>query len=137
MTTYLYVNDGMTIAEAQEYMCNLVDDYRKAWANTYFTYNNIPWDCNDEGIRNIIATNLLSVLNGGNLPAGFIWRDYNNVNQPVDAQTMGALAAAALTFQSACYQTSWIHKANIRALTDLISLDSYQYIGVNWPSQDS
>ncbi len=124
---------NMTAAEAAEYMCDLVDAKRAAVVGGFFTYSGTQWACDYESTRNLIGVNILSMLNGGNLPPGVTWRDYYNNNYPnVTPAFMGGMAAAMLTFGTIAYQASWYHKANIRALTSTAAVLAYNF-SAGWP----
>ena len=124
---------SMTAAEAQEYMCDLVDAKRATIVAGFFTYSGTQWACDYESTRNLIGVNILSMLNGGNLPPGITWRDYyNNNHNNVTGAFMGGMAAAMLTFGTIAYQVSWYHKSNIRALTSSAAVLAYDFSG-GWP----
>lgn len=124
---------SMTVAEAQEYMCDLVDGKRATIVAGFFTYSGTQWACDYESTRNLIGVNILSMLNGGNLPPGITWRDYyNNNHDNVTGAFMGGMAASMLTFGTIAYQVSWYHKTNIRALTSTAAVLAYDFSGV-WP----
>lgn len=122
----------LDVTTAQEYLVDQVDAYRNSIMTAYFTFDGTQWDCDADDVRNLMGINILSVLNGGNLPPGTVWRDAYNNNYPATAQFMGGMAASFLTFGVLNYNASWTHKANIRALTDTNAVLAYNYT-TGWP----
>ena len=119
----------MTLAEAQTKVCLQIDDFLTSYNNGYFTFMGHQWDCNTTSKTNIVGTCVLALANGGNLPAGAVWRDYANVNVPVTGQFMIGIGVQMFTFLSGNYNISWIHKQNVRALTTVDAVLAYDYDG--------
>lgn len=122
----------LSVADAREYMIDRVDAHRNSLITGFFTFAGTQWDADADDTRNLMGINLLSVLNGGNLPPGTMWRDRYNNNFPATAMFMGGMAASFLTFGVINYNVSWVHKANIRALTDTAAVMNYDYT-TGWP----
>ena len=101
----------------------------------YFLYDGKRWDARPEARALIIGASALAIANGGNLPAGFLYRDYDNYNWPMTGTQMIQLGASLFEFTGHCYQVSWIHKYCIGISTTNVELDSYDYT-VGWPPMD-
>lgn len=119
---------------AAELVCNQIDDYRKVYVNQFFTYAGTQWSCDYESTRNLMGVNILSILNGGNLPPGVTWRDAHNTDHPnVTGAFMGGMASSMLKFGMICYQVAWYHKGVVRTLTSTEAIFAYDYHSVGWP----
>lgn len=94
------------------------------------TYQNSLFDCDETAQRNIQAwtTNINA---GTNPPAGFVWRDYNNVDHPADVDFILGLNAAVVARGTQLYQTSWTKKSEIDALTTAEAVNAYD-ITTGW-----
>lgn len=101
----------------------------------HFPYAGARWDCNSESRANITGTNTLSVLNGGHLPPGMVWRDFDNNNHLADAMFMAQMGGALMVFSNAVYTHSWILKTQLTALTNATDVDNFNYLD-GWPSMD-
>jgi len=130
------MDEDMDLEDAQTAICGLIDDYRASISNTYFTYDGHEWACDQVSKQNVIGACVLAIVNGGNLPPGYVWRDEANVNVPVTGQMMLMIGVEMFKYLSACYQASWIHKGNVQALTDVPSVLAYDYMSTLWPSPD-
>ncbi len=84
-----------------------------------------------------MGANILSVLNGGNLPPGFQWRDYYNNMNTVTGTNMAMMFAAGATFVSLSYSASWTHKSNIQAMMDPAAVLAYDYQSSLWPDPNT
>ncbi len=125
--------DTIVLQEAKNLMTRFINEYREGIFEGYCTFDDKQWDCNSTSISNIMGANVLSLLNGGNLPPDFTWRDYNNNDWPVTATYMGQLAQTIGIFYNGCYQASWQHKAVINELTSVDEVMNYDYSHLLWP----
>lgn len=126
------------LSVAQTNVCTNVDNYRNQILDDKFVYDGKIWDCTVSSKANINGACTIALLNGGNLPDGFIWRDYSNTNWPVTGAYMAGMAAACAVFTFTCYEVAWAHKANILAITDdnnILDIINYDYT-TGWPSTD-
>lgn len=107
-----------------------INKYRGKLLAEPITYQNSPFDCDETAQRNIQAwtTNINA---GTNPPAGFVWRDYNNVDHAADASFVLGLNAAVVARGTQLYQTSWTKKAEIDALTTVEAVNAYD-ITTGW-----
>ena len=126
--------DAGVLGVAKEKLKQRVNVYRDEWLYDYFTYDGKQWDCDEVSRNNISGLNLISVLNGGNLPPGLTFRDFNNNDWPVDAAYMANMAGALLTFTNTTYIASWTHKAAIDGLGTITAVNSYD-ITQGWPAK--
>ena len=117
-------------------ICKQIDDYRTTLGNGYFTWDGHEWACDPISKQNIIGACVLAIVNGQQLPPGYVWRDEANVNVPVTGIMMITIGVEMFKFLSATYQASWIHKANVQALTDIPSVMAYDFMSTLWPSPD-
>jgi hypothetical protein len=127
--------DAAALSIAQRDVNDQITAYRDTWSKNYMAWNNDTWQCDDISKINVMASNTIALLNGGVLPAGFTWRNVNNVNVPMTAAQMGALGAQMSKFITICYQTSWNHKASVMLLTTVADVLAYNYTTL-WPSRD-
>jgi hypothetical protein len=128
------MDPSISVAQAQEIMCDMIDAWQASLAGTYFTWNGTQWDCDRNSKANIIGVCVLALANSGNLPAGYIWRDFYNNNVSVTGAQMLQMGTEMATFITACYQASWQHKANVLALTTTADVESYDYTSTLWPN---
>ena len=132
LSNTLIFTANMTLSEAQIAVCLKIDDFMNAQNSNWFTWNGDTWDCNLTSKQNIIGTCVLALANGGNLPAGTVWRDYSNVNVPVTGSDMIHMGIAMFSFLSGNYQVAWAHKTNVRALTTVEAVLAYDYQSTLW-----
>lgn len=101
----------------------------------HFKYDGRRWDARPEARALITGASALAIANGGNLPQGFLYRDYDNYNWPMTGIQMIQLGASLFEFTGHCYQVSWIHKYCVGICTTKQELDAYDYT-VGWPPID-
>lgn len=124
------------LLDAQERMKELINQYRMIWMNDYFTYDGKQWDCDDQGVVNILATVLMGIIGGQQLPPNAVFRDRDNVNHPVDFMYMVVMALTCFQFKQAVYQTSWELKNQIDSLTNVEEVLAFAYEDSNiWPTK--
>ena len=131
------VDPSLNISQAIAKMEDLIDVYRQGLMNNYFTYEGAQWDSDPQSITNISGAVTIAMLNSGNLPAGFQWRDYNNNMHAVTGLYMYGMAASYATFVTTAYGAAWEHKANIDAFTDPIACQEYDYMSTLWPDPNT
>lgn len=130
------VDPNLNLVDAEAKVHAMINNFRDGMFNNYFTYNGSRWNCDDVSRQNIIGVIVMAILNGGQLPPGFIFRDYDNVNHVVTGPEIIGMGIKMLSFLSGVYQASWQHKASIEAMTDPIALQEYDYASSLWPSPD-
>jgi hypothetical protein len=130
------IDPNLNLVDAEAKVHTMINNFRDGMFNNYFTYNGNQWNCDDVSRQNIIGVIVMAMLNGGNLPPGFIFRDYNNVNHVITGAQIIGMGIKMLGFLSGVYQASWVHKANIEAMTDPIALQEYDFTSTLWPSPD-
>lgn len=131
------VDPNLTLPNAIEAMCDNVNGWRDGLFNNYFTWNGNPWNCDSVSRQNIIGVIVMAMLNGGQLPPGFVFRDYNNVNHVITGPDIIAMGVKMLGFLSGVYQASWAHKSQIEAMTDPIAVQEYDYTSTLWPNPNA
>ena len=109
---------------------NEITGHREKLLTEPITYQNTLFDADANSQRNIQAwaTNINA---GTNPPAGFVWRDYNNVDHAANAAFILGLNAAVVARGTQLYQTSWTKKAEIDALTTVEAVNAYD-ITTGW-----
>ena len=127
------IDPNLSLQGAQDKMHAAVNSYRDGLFGNYFTWNGNPWNCDDVSRQNIIGMIVMAMLNGGQLPPGTLFRDYNNVNHVITGPDIIQMGITMLAFLSGVYQASWVHKANIEQLTDPIATQEYDYMSTLWP----
>jgi hypothetical protein len=119
-----------TLTAVKNQKKNLISTLRETKNLEPITYNNMLFDCDAQAQRNIQAW-VTNINAGINPPQGFVWRDYNNVDQPADANFILGLNAAVVARGTQMYQTSWNKKAEVDALTTIEQVNSYD-INAGW-----
>lgn len=123
--------DTSLITKRRE-MMDKVNELRDVIQYKYFLYDGKRWDARPEARALITGASALALANGGNLPQGFLYRDYDNYNWPMTGADMIQLGAALFQFTGHCYQASWIHKYCIGITTTESELNQYDYT-TGWP----
>jgi hypothetical protein len=127
------VDPSLTTSQAHELVTGWIDTYRSGLCNNFFTFNDHQWDSDQQSINNITGINVLSLLNGGNLPAGTQWRDHNNNMVVVTGMYMAEMANSFFSFLTLVYEASWQHKQNVLALNDSVLIQEYPWQSSLWP----
>jgi hypothetical protein len=128
------VDPNLALESAIEKMVALCENYRDALLFSHFAYDGHQWQCDQASRFNVVGVILLAVLNEGQLPPNFIFRDMANVDHVVTGPYMINMGITMLAFLSAVYKAGWTHKANIQAMTDPIAVQEYDYMSTLWPS---
>lgn len=113
---------------------DFINEERDRRLYSYFPYDGARWDCDTVSRANIIGTVTFALMMGGNLPEGSVWKDYDNVIHPVTFNYMAQMGGSLLQYTNLVYGASWVHKANIDALSNEAAIKNYDYIN-GWPSQ--
>lgn len=98
------------------------------------TYAGALFDADAKAQRNISAW-LVQVSSGTGLPAGFVWRDYDNNDHSCDAAFLSGLGGAITVRGTQLYQVCWAHKAEIERIAgtgDFDALLAYD-VTAGWP----
>ena len=90
------------------------------------------FDADETAQRNISAWQT-QMGAGAVLPAGFMWRDYDNIDHPADAAFINGLGAAITLRGTLLYQASWQHKAALDALSSVEAILIYD-LTAGWPA---
>jgi len=123
----------MTLEQSQQVAYAKINNFTQFLINDFFTWNNNQWNSDAQSQSNITGVNMLALLNGGNLPPGFQWRDYYNNMNTVTGADMAAMFVAGANFVFAVYNAAWKHKANVAALTDPDAVKNYHFGSNYWP----
>lgn len=94
-------------------------------------YAGAQFDADALGQRNVQAW-MTNINAGIALPAGFVWRDYDNVDHPADAAFVSGLGAAITLRGTLLYQAAWAKKAELAGLTTIAEIDVFDPLE-NWP----
>lgn len=120
------------LAEAKESKKNAVSTLRKAHNYLPISYSSSVFDADETAQRNVSAWQT-QLAAGTDLPPGFVWRDYNNVDHPADAAFINGLGTAITLRGTVLYQVAWVHKAAIDALSSIEDVLAYD-ITAGWPA---
>lgn len=126
---------SMSDAELRTWNKDLVNQTREAEVYDPFQFSGHTFDGDTKAVGNIIsafAMALLLTIQNSDFPPEFKWRTYDNIDLPANKEFVVGLAVAYSTRRSACYQQSWVLKAQIDLLSgqDLLDFD----ITVGWPA---
>ncbi len=122
-----------SLVQAKSTITDAISAYRVSLIGNYCTFAGAQWDTGPTSISNINGIITIGLLNGGQLPPGQQWRDYNNNMVDVSFEYMAGLAVNVAKFAQATYAASWQHKANVAALTDTTAVLAYDYESTLWP----
>ena len=111
---------------------DLINIERDARLYAFFPYAGQRFDCNNESRSNIIGTVVMGILNGQQLPPGMVWRDYDNVNRPIDFLYMVNMGLTMFMYSQQVYAASWQHKYNVDQLTNATQVVNYDYLNNTW-----
>ena len=100
------LDPAMDLPTAIEFASDLVNNFRDALMYDHFSFMGHRWNSDRNSLGNLIGINVLVVEAGGQLPPGFVYRDYDNNNVPMTATQLGQLGGAAFQFLTAVYMTS-------------------------------
>ena len=114
---------------------DLINIERDARLYAFFPYAGARFDCNNESRSNIIGTVVMGILNGQQLPPGMVWRDYDNVNHPMDFLYMVNMGLTMFMYSQQVYASSWQHKYNVDQLTNATQVVNYDYLNNTWPDR--
>ena len=101
-----------------------VDLERARQAELPLSYRGVLFDADTRAQSNVQGW-MVNISNGLEVPPGFTWRDYNNVDHPADAEFIKGLGAAMVHRGSQLYQRAWELKASIDALSTLEEIESF------------
>jgi hypothetical protein len=130
-------DENLSLQDSINKVINWISDYRTAHTSDFFTYQSHKWDCDSRSVTNISGAVTIALMNGGNLPGGFQWRDYDNNMVDVTGAYMCGMAASYMTFVTASYIASWQHKGTVAALTDIAGVQEYEYTSSLWPDPNT
>jgi hypothetical protein len=109
---------------------NEITNYREKSLYKPISYQNSLFDADANSQRNIQAW-LITINAGTNPPEGFVWRDYNNVDHPADANFIKGLNNVIVARGTQLYQTSWAKKAEVDSLTTVEQVNNYD-VNMGW-----
>jgi hypothetical protein len=121
--TWTWVN-STNIAALKTTIKEKINQERERRNELPIEYENIMWDADPQSQRNVSAW-MATLAAGGSLPEGFQWRAVDNVNHQADAAFINGLGTAMTLRGTQLYQTSWVKKAELDALTTVQQVNSY------------
>jgi len=104
-----------------------VNQARDALINAGVNFNEQPFDSDASSRANITAT-AASIGLGESLPEGFFWRNANNEDITMDAETFRAFAMTVFGHVYAIHMAARIHKDAINALDTAQAVATYSII---------
>lgn len=87
-----------------------------------YAFEDSTFATDPQSIANMTAV-LAAIGAGVDLPDGFAWRDQNNVNVPMDAETFKRFAGGLLARVNQIYTQSWSKKDEIETSGTPASID--------------
>lgn len=124
--------DQYLLADAQQDVCNKINDFRTNLIVSGFNYNGYVYDCDQVAMANIMATQVY-VSSGATLPADFQWRTHDNTMVSFDNASFTSFFQAAGQWYEGIFMVSFVHKNNVNALTHYADVVAYDYT-TGWPS---
>jgi hypothetical protein len=116
--------EAKTLAWYKRVKLDQISAARESKNSEPISYDGALFDADELGQRNIQAwTNTIAA--GTNPPAGFVWRDFDNVDHPADAAFIVGLNNAIVERGTALYQASWQKKSEVEALTSIDDVIEY------------
>jgi hypothetical protein len=123
---------GLTLEQAQASKRNEVNIQRDIHLNGGWLYKGVVYDSDATSKQNI--SGIMTLINTGSpLPSDFTFRAQDNSNVPYNNATFTEFFQCSCVWAEMIYRTSWYHKANIDALTDVPSVAAYN-TGLGWPA---
>lgn len=119
------------LATTQTTVCTAIDNYLLSYLNNGFTFGGNSFDCDQRAQVNAAGV-CTALANGLSLPSGFTWRTKDNSYVPMDAPTVVGFGASMMIHVNQCYGVCWYHKDNVRKISDVATINSYNYL-VGWP----
>lgn len=116
-------------------LTNNIDRERERRGILPIEFNGSLWDVDEKGLRNIKGW-LDTLRFNKTIPAGFVWRDANNIDHPFSTGeelevTLSGIHAATIYRATGLYQTAWAKKAEVNALTTVPQTIAYD-INIGW-----
>ena len=115
---------AIALAEEKELLLVKIHAERERRNLLPITFSGSSFDADEKGQRNLTAW-MVNIAAGITVPAGFVWRDYDNVDHPADAAFIVGLGGAVTLRGTHLYQTAWEKKAEVSALTTLEAVMGY------------
>lgn len=108
-----------------------IDRERERRNQLPIAYAGSIFDADAIAMRNISGWQT-QIAAGATLPLDFVWRDYDNIDHPADADFVNGLGAAITTRGTRLYAASWAHKAAIKSLKTVEEVIAYD-LAQGWP----
>lgn len=120
-----------TLIDFKEIRKKEINNYRDSLLKKPILFNNTYFDTDSRSLMNLSYWHL-QLNSGKELPEGFVWRDFYNIDIPANSEFIKDLSLAITEKGTNIYKTSWIHKANIDNLSSFEEVKNYN-IEENWP----
>ncbi len=128
---------NLSLADSISTVTDWIDEYRTNVCQSYCTYAGTQWNIDPTSIANINGIITIGMCNSNQLSPSQVWGDYNNNMVNVTFTFMAGMAVSIGTFVQTAYQASWTHKANVQALTDVQSVQEYDFTSTLWPDPNT
>ena len=122
--------DAATLEQLKARKKDEINQERERRNELPIEYQNNTWDADPQSQRNVSAW-MTTLAAGATLPAGFTWRSYNNQDVAADEAFVNGLGAAMTVRGTQLYQTSWVKKAEVDALTTVEAVNNYD-VNTGW-----
>jgi hypothetical protein len=122
--------DTSTLQQVKDKKKNEINQERERRNELPIAYQNNTWDADPQSQRNVSAW-MTTLASGATLPSNFTWRSYSNQDVAADQAFVNGLGAAMTLRGTQLYQTSWVKKAEVDALTTVEAVNSYD-VNTGW-----
>ncbi len=130
----LAVEDNRDLATTKAAAREEVNRYRDVVLDLGIHAFGHKWDSDARSRQNFTGI-VAAVAVGFQVPEGFMWRDFDNVNVPVTTPMLVTLGTLLLSYVSQVFGASWVIKGLIDNAPNLAALDAINlYAG--WPDGD-
>lgn len=107
-----------------------LDDEREQRGAAPIAYADATFDADATALRNVEGWQL-QLARGLDLPEGFVWRDFTNVDHPADAAFLDGLGQAITLRGTVLYQQAWTLKAAVDAATTVEEVEAVSWADIS------
>lgn len=125
------VEDTRDLDDTKESMADAVDQERDRRLDAGIWAFGRKWDSDARSRQNLTGI-VAAIAVGFQVPQGFAWRDFSNIDVPVTTPMLVGLGTMLLAYVSQVFAYSWGLKGQIRSSTSLAEIDAVD-IEAGWP----
>lgn len=130
-------DENLSLEDSIATVTDWITQYRINICHGYCTFGSTQWDIDQTSVTNINGIITIGMCNGNQLSPTQQWRDYHNNMVNVNFAYMAGMAVAIGSFTQQAYIASWMHKAAVQALTDVQSVQEYDFTSTLWPDPNT